>query len=461
MMPDTPQKLSRTLVIYAVALITVVMIFNQIDRYVLFILIEPIRTDLGLSDGQLGILTGLAFAIAYSAMAIPVGRMADRYNRSHLAGAAMLTWSLGTAAFGLASGFGQLLGARVAVAAGEGASYSPLQSQIADLVAPHRRSLIIAITSFGAVAGIAGGYILAATLNEAIGWRHTFIVIGGAGCLFAPLVYFTLPEPVRGCQDSVTIDPAAQPSLAAAAHALWQRPAFLLLLTGLALAGIAAYGTAAWTPTFYMRRYAISTTEVATLSSAYQLLPSALGTLAGGFVTPWLAKRDARWQLWFPGICLILAFPSTAAQLHAATVGTSALFSIIPNFVTGLFVAPALAALHGLAGARLRGTGTALVSISLLLIGQGLGPLLTGMLSDRLGVVDGGAGLTAALLAISAAFALGGAALLAAAVWFRADMDRAQAFDEAARWRDKPVAGQTPVSWSGSARPDLGEHGPI
>lgn len=417
------------MIAYAVALMCVVTALNQIDRYVLFILIEPIRLDLGLSDAQIGIVTGLAFALAYAVAAIPVGRLADRYNRSHIVGACLLVWSIGTALFGLASGFVQLLMARMLVAAGEAGGYSPLQSQIADLVRPRNRAAVLAIVMFGGVLGMALGLAVAGRLNEVIGWRSTFMVLGLFGVCISPLVFLTLHEPVRGGTDTVAIDASLQPSISEAMREFLTRRGFVQVQLGLAIAGIAAYAFAAWIPTYYARKFAMTPEQLGIVSSLAQALPTALGTIAGGVLASLAAKRDARWLIWIPGWALAALCPLVILQLSANTASLAVICGILPSFATGVFAAPALAALQSLSGARLRATGTAFTAVALLLIGQGLGPSIAGVLSEWAGPVEAGAGLQRALMIMSFAAALGGALVVMSAGRLATDLQRASEFD--------------------------------
>ncbi len=215
----------------------VVNIFYYIDRYVLNMLIEPIRLEFGLTDGEIGLLTGLAFAISYALMTIPFGRMTDRYNRVRILAVAVSLWSLSTAAFGLARSYVEMLVYRVGVAFGEAGGFIPIQSLVGDLYRPSWRSTAMGILLAGGSIGQLMAYAAAGMMNDAIGWRMTFIILGLAGVGIGPLLWMTIREPQRGASEGLQIQgPADTSSTFGAIGALLGRPAMRGVIGGMTVA---------------------------------------------------------------------------------------------------------------------------------------------------------------------------------------------------------------------------------
>ncbi len=186
---------------YVLAVLTAVYALNFIDRQLLVILQEPIKLELGLSDTQLGLLSGLAFAVFYVICGIPIARLAESRSRRNVIAFSIVAWSVMTAVCGLAQNYTQLLLARMGVGVGESGGSPPSHSMISDMYPPGQRSTALSIFSTGVNIGILGGFLLGAWLNEFFGWRSVFLLVGLPGVLFALLVGFTVAEPVRGRSD--------------------------------------------------------------------------------------------------------------------------------------------------------------------------------------------------------------------------------------------------------------------
>jgi predicted MFS family arabinose efflux permease len=190
---------------YALGVLVVVYTFNFIDRQILSILLEPIKAELGLSDGQLGLLAGFAFAAFYATLGIPIARYADRSNRRTLIAAALAIWSGMTALSGLAQNFWQLLVARIGVGVGEAGCSPPAHSMLADYYPATQRATALGIYSLGIPVGIMFGFVAGGWMNEFFGWRAAFFVVGIPGVLLAVLVRFTVQEPERGMSEGRSI----------------------------------------------------------------------------------------------------------------------------------------------------------------------------------------------------------------------------------------------------------------
>ena len=189
---------------YALVVLTLVYTFNFIDRQLLSILQESIKVDLSLSDSQLGLLTGFAFAMFYVTAGIPIARFADRSNRRNIVAVSVGLWSAMTAVSGLVQNYGQLLAARIGVGVGEAGGSPPSHSIVSDIFPPEKRASALAFYSTGVNLGILFGFLFGGWLNEFFGWRVAFMVVGIPGVLLAILVRTTVREPIRGLMENRT-----------------------------------------------------------------------------------------------------------------------------------------------------------------------------------------------------------------------------------------------------------------
>jgi len=402
------------------------------DRYALAVLIEPIQRELGLSDRQIGVLTGVAFAIAFSAAALPIARIADRVSRRTIIGLAVTFWSICTAAVAAGTNFAHLIAARIGVAIGEAGGYSPVQSLLGDMYPRERRAGALGIVLTFGMLGVTVGFALAGVVADAYGWRSAFLCMGIAGAVLGPIALLGLQEPTRGLSDGFAVD-TRPTSTSEAFSELVSRPSFLLVIVGFCISGLAAYGTTVWVPTYFARRFALSTTEVGTIASLYLAVPTTIGTLAGGILCNRLVRRDGRWSVWFPGLCLIACGPIQSLQFLAPTASLAAMATIVPSFVGGAFAPPLLASLQTLSGARLRATGTSVGAFAALLVGQGAGPTLIGFLSQffigswRMAPMRS---LQIALLCALTLYVVGGFFVVMAARYYADDIVGSRAFDQ-------------------------------
>jgi MFS family permease len=431
--PADRSGLSVARIRYTLALLCLVSFVNYMDRYALAVLIEPIRKDLGLTDGEIGLLTGIAFAVAFSVAAVPVGRLADRYSRRWIIGAAVTFWSLSTAACGLAVNLGQLLLGRIGVAIGEAGGFGPVQAVVSDLYPKEQRAGAMSVMFTGGMLGVTVGFAFAGVVSSLYGWRSAFLVMGGAGALLGPVVLLTLRDPVRGGSDGLSIGVHQRVVAGGTAfRQLRSRRAYVIGIIGFAIAGLAAYGTSVWVPTFLARKFALSGSELGAVASLTAALPTTIGTLFSGFICNRLARRDPRWMLRFPALCLIANAPLQAMQILAPSITLAAAATVAPSVIGGAFAPPLLAALQTLAGARLRATGASVAAFAILLIGQGMGPSLIGALSSWLAQSRGASptiALQQSLCVALALYVVGGGLILFASRSFVADVERARTFD--------------------------------
>ena len=248
---------------YVLVLLVLAYAFNFIDRYILTILQEPIRAEFDLSDTQLGMLTGFAFAMFYVSFGLPIARYADKGNRRNVIAIAIAVWSLMTAISGAVMNFGQLLSARIGVAIGEAGGSPPAHSMISDVFPERSRATALAIYSTGIPLGVLMGYLLGGWINEYLGWRTAFLAVGLPGVALAVLIRLTVKEPARGRSEGRT-DHGEVPDLAATIRFLWSRRSFRLLSLGAGVQCLAGYGIDMWVAPYIIRSFGMGTGELGT-----------------------------------------------------------------------------------------------------------------------------------------------------------------------------------------------------
>jgi predicted MFS family arabinose efflux permease len=389
---------------YVLAMLVAVYSFNWMDRYVLVILLQPIKQDLRLSDGELGLLSGFAFALVYSLAGVPIARWADRGSRRSLISLGMVVWSAMTAVSGLARNFAQLIAARVGVALGESACSPAASSLIADYFPSHRRATAFAIYGLGISIGMAMGLSIGGWASEHYGWRSALMLVGLPGVLMAVIVRVTVREPVRGQQDASAEEPGLQ-SLPDTVRTLLACKCFLAYGAGLGLCSLSGNAFETWTPVYLMRLYHMGSSAVGAWTGTVEGVGGILGTLAGGVLADRLGRHDERWYLWIPALSAGAMVPSMYLFLHTNGTGMFVFYFVTVVFA-GAYMAPLIAITQRLMPVRLRAQATALVYLLLNLIGPGAGPLLAGLLNDALAGRYGGEAVRVSLtLTLSGAVA--------------------------------------------------------
>ena len=378
--PEFTPRASR----YALGLLLVVYVFNFIDRSILSILQESIKQDLDLSDTQLGILGGIAFAALYSTLGIPIARLADRSNRVRIIAIAVFVWSGMTAITGLARSYPALLLARIGVGIGEAGCSPPAHSLISDYFQPERRATALSIYALGIPIGGAFGVLFGGWLDEFLGWRTAFMVVGLPGLVLAAIVHFTLKEPTRGYWDGARSAHAQQESFREVFSLLLSRRSFLHLSFAGALHAFYGYGAAYFNPVFFLRVHEIPAGELGTWLAAIGLTTGALGTFLGGVIGDWIGKRDVRWYLWVPAIATAIGIPFSFVLYFWPEGRQALLLYAFPAILGGMYLGPTFAMTQALVPARMRAMASAVLLLIMNLIGLGLGPSVVGFLSDVL-----------------------------------------------------------------------------
>ena len=390
---------------YALIVLTVAYVFNFVDRQVLSILQESIKADLGLMDWQLGMLSGIAFAIFYASLGVPIARLADKGNRRNIAAIAIALWSFMTAISGAAQNFVHLLLARIGVAVGEAGGSPPAHSMISDIFPPNQRASALAFYSMGVNVGILCGFVIGGWVNDFFNWRVVFLVVGVPGILWALVVRFTLSEPVRGLSEKRTDVADALPMLDVIRF-MWSRSSFRHMSVGAGLSAFVGYASIQWLASFFIRTYELTSIGgLATWIGLIVGIAGGLGTFLGGYLTDKLGTRDRRWYVWLPALSTVVSIPFSLTVYGLNSYTLALCIQIIPAFLGTMWLGPILAMTHGIVSLRMRAVASALLFFILNLIGLGLGPLFTGVTSDLLVPKFGGESLRVALM-LTTAFAL-------------------------------------------------------
>jgi predicted MFS family arabinose efflux permease len=389
---------SASYVWYVVILLSVVNLFNYMDRMALSVLAPAIKSDLDLSDLELGLLAGFAFALFYAVCGIPIARWADRGIRRDIIALSLGVWSVMTALSGAAQNFWHLLLARVGLGVGEAGGVTPAQSLLCDYVPVTRRPGMFALHTFGLAAGMMLGMAFAGRLGETLGWRWTFVVLGLPGIVLALIIRLTLREPARGALDA-TRDEPVRISLGQALNTLWRCSTYRLLLL-LSVLNVFVYaGLSQWWPSFYTRVHGLSMSSVGVSLGVANGAGYAAGLLIGGLLANKAAQRDMKLPLLVGALTAVLALPAALGMLFVHSASLSMLLAALTVLLHSVPFGAIIAAIYSVVSSRMRATTGALTAFCQSVVGFGLGPLFVGALSDALVPSFGSHSLRYALLA--------------------------------------------------------------
>lgn len=385
-----------------VALLTLVNVFNFVDRQILAILAEPISKDLGLSDTQLGLLTGLAFALFYTVLGIRMAWLADAVKRIGLIAGACAVWSMFTIASAFANNFVQLALARIGVGVGESGATAPSYSVISDHFAPSKRALPVAIFAIGIPMGSMLGSAIGGSVAASQGWRTAFIVAGAPGLLIALVLFLTVREPVRGGMDSpdASAQAAPRPPIMDAVREFMRNRTLALTALSTGLCAFCGYATLNWFPTYLIRVKGMTLSEIAIYYSLVMGGGGILGTLASGYLSDRLGRISKRAYPLVPAVAYMLSLPFLVGFLLAPTWQVAVAFLIVPAFMNNMWLAPAMTLVQNSVAPNRRAISASIVIFALNLIGLGFGPLYVGLASDLAKPSFGVESLTVGLFAL-------------------------------------------------------------
>jgi MFS family permease len=412
---------------YVLAMITVGFTLNFLDRQILSILMQPIKLELHLSDTALGFLSGLAFAIFYATLGIPVSRLADRGSRQHVMALSMGFWSLATAACGFAQNFVQLFMARIGVGVGE-AGFTPSGlAMIADYFPRAQRGLATGIVNMGPMFGTMLGLLVGGWAASAYGWRSAFMIAGLPGIAFAMLFWFTVREPWRGMADGEWPVKKVQPAVFASMRLLWMNRTYRFLVLGGAMSSFGLFGISTWMPSFLARSHGMQPKEIGALLGPLIGVIGGIGMVVGGYLTDRLSRRDDRWTFWMPAAASVLSVPAVVAALLVSDAHTAIELYAVAYFLNVLWVAPTFVAIQALVPTTIRVSATAWKLLFTNLIGLGLGPQLVGIASDWFAKAQGAGSLRVAMLLCACSLVVPTLLYLIAAHFMRGDLATANA----------------------------------
>lgn len=377
----TPFAAGRANRYYALGLLALVYSFNTMDRTILSVLIEPIKAEFRVSDSQMGLASGLAFALFNALAALPLGLLADRGNRRNVIAACLSVWSAMTALGGMVANFPQLVATRILVAAGEAGGAPSAMSMISDIFPRSSRATAISILFLAAPVGgmiaLAGGGWLAGHY----GWRVTLIAAGLPGLAVALLLFLTVAEPPRGRFDGTPAED--KPPLRTTLGFVFGSPTLRHLMAGMMLITFVLSGVGAWGPSFFVRSHGMSLQAIGpALALAHGAAFASI--FLGGWVSDRLSRRDQRWWPWTVAVGLMLAAPCLLVMLLAPDPMTALIANGFYTLFLSIWYGPAFGMVQGIVPPRMRGAATALVYLLNNIVGFGLGIQLTGLLSDTL-----------------------------------------------------------------------------
>lgn len=375
---------SRNYTHYVLGMLTVVYVFNFIDRQIFAILAQSIKTDLGLSDTQLGALGGVAFGIFYATLGIPIARLADRYSRVNVITISLTVWSAMTALQAFAGGFWQLLLARIGVGVGEAGGSPPSHSLLADYFPSGERAGALGIYALGIPIGILFGNMAGGWINEFFGWRNAFLLVGIPGVLLAIVFKRTVKEPARGHSEGKQY--VAQPTVpfSTVVKTMWSFRSFRHLALGAGTQAFVGYGSIAWMPAFLERVHGLSSGQVGTALGLIIGIFGAAGTLLGGKWADRLGARDQRWYMWLPALSFLLAVPFSLAVFLTDNLVLLLCLYAVPVLLVNVYTGPTFGTNQTLAPVAMRAAASAFLIFIINMIGLVCGPIALGALSDVL-----------------------------------------------------------------------------
>ena len=427
---------------YVLGILILVYTFNFIDRQILGVLAIPIQAEFQVSDTQMGLMRGVAFAIFYSLLGVPIAWLADRKSRVWIMTFALTAWSIMTAVCGLTQNAVQLFLARLGVGVGEAGGVAPAYSLISDYFPPERRARALAIYSFGIPIGSAVGIIFAGIITTILDWRSAFIILGLAGVLLAPLFRMTMREPKRGAQDKPGVKTAAA-SVSEVLAMLVRKPSFWFLSTGAAFSSMMGYGLFAWMPAFLSRSYPEALPQFFSWAEGW-LIPDGAGivlyasyfygaiVLVGGVLGIWLGgelgdrlgdRKKSAYAL-VPAIAFLAATPFFVLGVLSESLTLSFFVFMVPTALSLAWLGPVLSAFQHIVPPNMRATASAVFLLINNLIGIGVGDLAIGAMSDGLSEAFGEESLRYSILAGTSFYLVAAALLLIGSRYLERDWER-------------------------------------
>lgn len=386
---------SRTYAGYVVFLLFLANLANYGQRMLVSILLPAIQADVALSDAQLGILMGGGFALMYAVAGVPLARFADRRGRGRWLAIALVFWSSTTALFGMTQAFYQMLAARIALGVGESMCIPTSHSLLTDYVAPENRAFAFGLHSTGAVVGVTLALILGGYLEAQVGWRNAMVIAAVPGIVLGLVIATTLREPSRSAAGASALVPLRE----VVTHLLSLK-SYLWLLSAVCFGMLVEYGLNQWLPTYYVRQFGLSVADVGLRYGLTVAIGGIPGSLLGGLLANFLARRDIRWLVWFPALMYTIAIPIGLSMLLASTARSALLLNGVYAFAIFTTNGALWAACFVHVPPLMRATTSAITLLVAGITGLALGPTLVGGISAALSVRAGSHALQASLIVV-------------------------------------------------------------
>ena len=367
---------------WVLVLFALVSTFSFVDRIIVQVLVQPIKAELRVSDAKMGLLGGMTFAVLYALLSIPIARLAERKNRVAIISISTALWSLATAVSGFAGNFAHLVLARIGVGVGEAAGSPATTSVIADYFPRQQRASAMAIYGLAVPLGALIGGSVGGFIALHWGWRAAFLVVGIPGVLLALLQWLTIREPARG-QNDPGIDVSRTPPFTAVLRRFRNRPALMNIILGAMVSTVAGYGVNYFLAAYLSRRFGLNYAQAGLLIGLISSIPAAFSFLAGGFLSDWAGRRRAYWYALIPALGSALCAPFYISAVRADTWVIATAFLSVAAMCQYAYIPAAAAITQNMMEPRMRASATAVTGLLYTLVGQGLGPLLVGALSDH------------------------------------------------------------------------------
>jgi predicted MFS family arabinose efflux permease len=353
--------------------------FGFIDRVVVALIAEKVKAEFLISDLEIGLLGGTAFALVNTLASLPIARLAERFNRARVTTVFLMLGSLFTALAGLSASFGHLLACRLGMAVGSAATEAPPHSMISDMYPPEKRASAISIFMLGVPVAALLGSFAGGAIAESFGWRNTFLFFGLLGGGISLLCFAFLKEPARSIPEEAS---GARKSAFQIARMLLGSTTLRFMVGGVSCISLGSFGVNTFLPAFFSREFALDAGQAGLAFGLISGSASLVGTLVGGFASEAMARRDPRWLLGVPALGLVVGAPVFLVGLNAGTLIVAVPLMLLGSCSFYTAMGPAIATLHGSLDSFSRATGSALFLLVMHLIGQGIGPPLVGGVSD-------------------------------------------------------------------------------
>jgi len=399
---------NKTSPAWALILLTSIYICGFIDRIIMQVLVEPVKAEFNLSDVQIGLVTGLAFAVLNVVLGLYIARIAERRRRMTLISIGAVLWSIATAACGLVNNFAQLVLARVSVGVGEAVGLPSSSSVISDYFPKQKRTTAMSALFLAPPVGAFIGFVVGGLIAQEYGWRATFWIAAIPGLVLAVIATVSIAEPQRGRFDDLGEKIDEIPSFTAVLRRVWERHSLRHLLAGSVVASTVGFGVNAFLTAFLIRRFGYSLAEAGLISGFIAALPASISVFGAGLLADRIGKRDARSYGFIPGLSLLISAPLYILAVTRSDPTYAVLLLGLATLFMYTYLGPTQGVFQNMMHPRMRVTSFAFNSMLYSLIGNGLGPLIVGVFSDHFAPdttqAGAGEGLTIALALIAVGY---------------------------------------------------------